>query len=241
MQRSDSFVLGALLSFSGGLQDAYTFNIRDRVFANAQTGNVVLMGQNFLLGNWDQGIDYMFPVISFVAGVFLSEFIESRYKYNKKMHWRQIVLLFEFLLLFMVGLLPLEYERIANMTVSFACAMQVQAFRRLRANNYASTMVIGNLKNGTHYMVRFLRSKTPQYLIYSLQYYTIIVIFAIGAGVGGVLSRRLGIRTIWICCGIIMIAGLIMIKVESLNFSYLKRFPVLHEKFTKTTEKGDTK
>ena len=66
MQRSESFILGALLSFSGGLQDAYTFNVRDRVFANAQTGNVVLMSQNFMLGNWQKGSDYLFPIISFI-------------------------------------------------------------------------------------------------------------------------------------------------------------------------------
>ena len=46
-QTSESFRLSALLSFSGGLQDAYTYNVRDGVFANAQTGNVVLMSQNW--------------------------------------------------------------------------------------------------------------------------------------------------------------------------------------------------
>ena len=42
-QMSDAFITSAFLAFSGGLQDAYTFNTRDRVFANAQTGNLVLM------------------------------------------------------------------------------------------------------------------------------------------------------------------------------------------------------
>jgi len=41
-QTSESFQLSALLSFSGGLQDAYTYNVRDGVFANAQTGKVVI-------------------------------------------------------------------------------------------------------------------------------------------------------------------------------------------------------
>ncbi len=53
LQTSESFRLSALLSFSGGLQDAYTYNVRDGVFANAQTGNVVLMSQNFMLKNTD--------------------------------------------------------------------------------------------------------------------------------------------------------------------------------------------
>ena len=38
-QISESFRLSAILSFSGGLQDAYTYNVRGNVFANAQTGN----------------------------------------------------------------------------------------------------------------------------------------------------------------------------------------------------------
>jgi uncharacterized membrane protein YoaK (UPF0700 family) len=46
-QTSESFRLSALLSFSGGLQDAYTYNVRGGVFANVQTGNVVLMSQSF--------------------------------------------------------------------------------------------------------------------------------------------------------------------------------------------------
>ena len=58
MQTSESFTLSALLSFSGGLQDAYTYNIRGRVFANAQTGNVVLMSQNFMLGKFGAGLHY---------------------------------------------------------------------------------------------------------------------------------------------------------------------------------------
>ena len=38
---SDAFLTSAFLALSGGLQDAYTYNTRDGVFSNAQTGNVV--------------------------------------------------------------------------------------------------------------------------------------------------------------------------------------------------------
>ena len=52
-QASDSLLVGGLLSMSGGLQDAYTYHVRDQVFANAQTGNIVLLGQSIALGNWE--------------------------------------------------------------------------------------------------------------------------------------------------------------------------------------------
>jgi len=212
MQRSDSFILGSLLSFSGGLQDAYTFNVRDHVFANAQTGNVVLMSQNFLTGQWGEGMDHLFPVISFVAGVFLSEYFELRIKNSKRIHWRQVILLVEFLLLLAVGFMPLEYERLANSSVSFACAMQVHAFRTLRGNKYATTMCIGNLKSGTTCLTRFVRSGSTNHLINAIMYYAIIAVFGLGAGIGGILSGYMGIHTIWVSCGILLFSVLFMMK-----------------------------
>ena len=131
MQTSESFRLSAILSFSGGLQDAYTYNVRGNVFANAQTGNVVLMSQNFMMGNWSNAIHYVLPLISFAAGVFLTEQIEYRFKNNKRLHWRQVVLIIEILLLGAVGFMPEELNVAANMMVSFSCAMQVQAFRKV--------------------------------------------------------------------------------------------------------------
>ena len=42
-QMSESFLIAGILSISGGLQDAYTYMYRGKVFANAQTGNIVLL------------------------------------------------------------------------------------------------------------------------------------------------------------------------------------------------------
>ena len=217
MQTSESFGLSAILSFSGGLQDAYTYNIRGNVFANAQTGNVVLMSQNFMAGNWNSGIRYMLPLISFAAGVFITERIESRNKNNNRIHWRQIILLIEIVLLGIVGLLPIgdNANIIANVLVSFACAMQVQAFRKVNGYRYASTMCIGNLRSGTESLSQFFRDKNVSSLKKALHFFGIILFFALGAGVGGVLSKALYIKTIWISPLLLAIVTLIMIKKTS--------------------------
>lgn len=47
-QMSESFLIAGILSISGGLQDAYTYMYRGKVFANAQTGNIVLLAQNLV-------------------------------------------------------------------------------------------------------------------------------------------------------------------------------------------------
>ena len=46
----------------------------------------------------------------------------------------------------------------------------------------------------------------------ALHFFGIIVIFAIGAGIGGILSARLGIGTIWISPAILLGVALMMIK-----------------------------
>ena len=197
MQTSESLRLSAILSFSGGLQDAYTYNVRGNVFANAQTGNVVLMSQSFMMGNWSNGIRYMLPVISFAAGVFITEQIEYRYKASKAIHWRQLILLIEIVLLGIVGLIPADSNIVANMLVSFTCAMQVQAFRKVHGYGYASTMCIGNLRSGTESLSHFLRNRDQASLRKALHFFGIILFFAIGAGAGGILSKVFYTKTIW--------------------------------------------
>jgi uncharacterized membrane protein YoaK (UPF0700 family) len=212
MQTSESFRLSAILSFSGGLQDAYTYNVRGNVFANAQTGNVVLMSQNFMMGNGNSAIHYMLPLISFAAGVFITEQIENIFKSSKGVHWRQLVLLIEIVLLGIVGLMPTDINIIANMMVSFTCAMQVQSFRKVHGYGYASTMCIGNLRSGTESLSQYLRNRDRASLNKALHFFGIILIFAIGAGAGGVLSNVLYVRTIWISLLLLAAVTVMMIK-----------------------------
>lgn len=212
MQTSDSFLLSALLSFSGGLQDAYTYNVRGKVFANAQTGNVVMMSQNIMSGNIVNGMHYMLPLLSFALGIFTAERIEYSFKEKSNIHWRQIVVLLEIIVLTVVGILPLDFNMAANILVSFSCAMQVQTFRKVHGYGYASTMCIGNLRNGTESFSKYLRSKEKQDLNKALHFFGIILIFAIGAGVGGLVSNVMQIKTIWISVFILLITDLMMIR-----------------------------
>ena len=212
MQKSESFLLSALLSFSGGLQDAYTYTVRGEVFANAQTGNVVLMSQNFMCGQWGQSLYYLCPLLSFSLGVFVAERIENRFKENRPLHWRQMILLIEMAVLALVGVLPTRFDMAANMLVSFSCAMQVQTFRKVQGYGYASTMCIGNLRSGTESLSQYFRSRDKMAMRKALNLFGIILIFAVGAGMGGILSGVFGIRTIWISVAVLLIVTFVMIK-----------------------------
>ena len=212
IQMSETFLLNGILAFSGGFQDAYTYNVRDEVFSNAQTGNVVLMSQHFLMGEWTTGLRYLFPILAFAFGVLIAEQIGHHYKYAKKLHWRQIILLFELILLFAVGFIPGRYNLLATMLVSFTCAMQVQTFRTVKGYGYASTMCIGNLRSGTESLSVYLREKQVGALKKAMHYYGIILIFAVGAGIGGVCSLAVGTKAIWVSSALLLVVFFLMHK-----------------------------
>ena len=73
IQMSESIFVGVLLAFSGGLMDAYTYVFRGGVFANAQTGNLILLGINVFDGSFHNALKYLFPVLSFTCGVLLAQ------------------------------------------------------------------------------------------------------------------------------------------------------------------------
>lgn len=209
-QMSEAFCNSAVLALSGGFQDAYTYNTRNGVFSNAQTGNVVLMSQNFMIGEWANAFRYLFPILAFAFGVFVAERIQNRYRYAKRLHWRQGVLLTEIGILFWVGFLPVEFNTIATILVSFTCAMQVQTFRKVNGYSYASTMCIGNLRSGTAILSLYLREKKPEQLKQAMYYFGIIFFFAVGAGIGGNLSARFGVPMIWFSCILLLISFFFM-------------------------------
>lgn len=209
-QMSESLLTAAFIILSGGLQDAYTYLCRGKVFANAQTGNIVLFSSYLFDGEWGHCTRYLIPVLSFLLGIFAAECVHRHFKYMEKVHWRQLIILAEIILLFAVGFLPQEVNTLANALVSFVCAMQVQTFRKVRGHAYASTMCIGNMRSGTEALCVYFHTHDREVLYKALTYFGVIGLFAVGAGLGALLTARLAEKGIWVSCGLLAVSFLIM-------------------------------
>ncbi len=216
-QMSEYMILGVVLTLAGGFQDAYSYNCRGQVFANAQTGNIVLLGQNIASGNFQNALHYLFPLLAFLAGVYLSEWVRELCKSFQKLHWRQIVLAFEIVMLAIAGLLPQSLNVVSNVLMSFACAMQVDSFRKFRGIPCATTMCIGNMRSGTELLCRYHITKDPELKRKSLHYYFIILVFAIGAAIGAVASQKFGNPAIWIAAGLMLLGFILMFVKEEIQ------------------------
>ena len=120
LQMSESFFLTAILAIVGGFLDAYSYLMRGHVFANAQTGNIVLFGVYLEKRNFTQAIYYLVPILAFAVGVILVEIVKHFYKEEHKIHWRQRIVAFELILVTIVGFIPLgQYDVVANVLISF--------------------------------------------------------------------------------------------------------------------------
>ena len=226
-QMSESFLTAVFLSLSGGLQDAYTYLFRGKVFANAQTGNIVLLSTNIMDGRWDKVLHYLVPLCAFALGVLAAEKMREHFQAMQRLHWRQLVVLGEVLLLFAVGFLPQSQNLLANAIVSFSCAMQVQAFRKVNGYAFASTMCIGDLRSGVEAFCIWRNSHEPHAKDRMVRYFGIIFLFALGAGLGSKSAAQLGGRAIWLsCCFLLVSFALMFIREE------LEENPVIEKDLT---------
>ena len=136
-------------------------------------------------------------------------------------HWRHAVLLVEAALLFAVGWMPQQMNLAANILVSFVCAMQVEAFRELEGNAYATTMCIGNLRSAMENFYYWRKTKEDVRRHKASVYFVVIIFFLIGAAAGGVLSRHLGEATILLCCPPLLLAFALMLRIRDRRLRFL--------------------
>lgn len=192
IQTSESFIVGSLLALAGGYLDTYTFFGRGEVFANAQTGNMVLVAINIAQKNYFEIWKYIIPILSFLLGVLVSEYIKY-YSKHKKYHYRQYVLLLEIFVLCIVSFIKRDNlsNIIANSMVSFVCALQVESFRKMHSTSFASTMCTGNLRTASENLFYFISFKDKKNRDIAIRSFSIIIVFILGAIMGTLITLKL--------------------------------------------------
>lgn len=213
LQTSETLRLGLLLAFSGGFMDAYSYLYRGHVFANAQTGNMILFGIHLSEGNVREALRYLLPVLAFTTGIIIADLARNRYRSSvKNLHWRQAAVLFEAVILAAVSFMPRGMDLTANSMTSLACGIQVESFRKIHGHSIATTMCIGNLRSGTQSLSEYISGGNQDNLKRALIYYGIIGCFVIGAVAGSVIISALEAKAMMCCSGILLLVFLIMFR-----------------------------
>ena len=213
----DNIVIGVCLSLVGGFLDAYSYLLKGRVFANAQTGNVVLLFISAANRELYKSHKYIIPIVTFAFGIFISEFLKN--KHYAKNYTRMItVLIFEVLVIAAIGLTGSYFRHdIINSVISFIAALHVANFDKVDGNPIATTMITGNLKSSMINFAKYRTTKDIKYLHSSFKYFLIIASFGIGVSIGFIAIKYYAEKSILLCELFIIIAFVMLQREESLS------------------------
>lgn len=211
---SQSLRLGILLALVGGFLDSYTFITRNGVFANAQTGNIVMVGVEASVGNWGQALLHVPPIMAFIVGVIVVEKIKEISLPKAILDTERAILVIEILALFFVGFISTSVpDIIVTVIISFVASLQVQSFRKLVGSPYNTAMCTGNLRTVSQTAYEAIKDGDKKTAIKAIRYSIIIISFFIGAIIGGFITSHFGVKAIW-GADMILIVAFILFNLD---------------------------
>ena len=187
-----STTTGALLALAGGYLDAFTYIGHGHVFANAMTGNVVLLGVNCISGSWTTGLRHLPPILAFLVGVSTARFIElSAARRHLRFHYLSVLTL-EIAILALLSLLSARTPDFwITTSIAFAASVQVQTFRDVHGHSYNSTFTTGNLRTLSEGLFDWFSGQhTPENATLIIDFAIICTSFLLGAVIGGFATPR---------------------------------------------------
>ncbi len=210
--RSDNLPIGMLLAAVGGFLDAYTF-VRYGVFANAQTGNVVLLAIDAGNGRWNHIAAHVPPVVAFVVGAVSAETLAGPGARRLLRRPTRVVLGGEIAVLLVVALLPTSTPAVViTMAVSFVTALQISTFKLLGDTAYNTTMVTGNLRTISAGLYQRVAGRDAAAGRRALALAGVVAGFIAGALVGTVLTRTTGKWAICLAAGMLAVVLITMVR-----------------------------
>ena len=208
----ESLLIGILLAIVGGFLDIYTYILKGNVFANAQTGNMVLMGLKIAEHNYSGALYYIMPITAFFLGIIISQYIKHRSNNLQYIEWQHLILIIEIIILGILAFIPANIPHsVCNVIIGLVCSLQVNAFKTTNGLPYASTMCTGNLRSAGQKLSAFLFSDDKKALYHCFRYLIIIFFFITGAIIAALLINTFGQVSLLFCCLLLLITLLILV------------------------------
>lgn len=197
-----------LLSGAGGFLDAFTWLGHGGVFANAQSGNVVLLGVSLATAHWSQGLRHIPPIVAFLAGVFTEHLLRTHEARRGRHRSVLFSLGVEIVLLLIVAMLPRDFPDLPIVLgIAFVAALQNSGFTKVEGMAYNSVMTTGNLRRTAEtFFAGLTKPKDPDAPRQALIFASICLSFAVGAACGAFATVRLGNAAVLVSAAALILA-----------------------------------
>ena len=188
---SGMLAIASVFAILGGFLDAYAYLARGHVFANAQTGNVVLFGVRAAAGNWTSAWQTLPPILAYMCGVAVARLLRVRpqkHTFRATLICQALELLVLLALLFFGRFVP---DLCAVPLIAFSAALQNTSFSNIGPWQFNSAMTTSNLRNAVSGWVQLALGETdPKLRGEAIVGSVILLCFVAGALLGGVCTLR---------------------------------------------------
>jgi uncharacterized membrane protein YoaK (UPF0700 family) len=192
MPPEETLRVAVLLSLAGGFLDAFTWIAHGGVFANAQTGNVVLLGVAAATGQWPAALHHIPPIVAFLLGVFVAHRLRRRATRRGAQRAALFSLAVEIALLLAVAALPARFADLPIVLgIAFVAALQSSSFARVEGATYSSVMTTGNLRRTAEALLAGIGPPHDSAALRQGQVFAAICgMFCLGAALGAFATGR---------------------------------------------------
>jgi uncharacterized membrane protein YoaK (UPF0700 family) len=199
----ETLVVAVLLAFAGGYIDAYTW-IMHRVFANAQTANVVFLWVHAAAGEWTSALHYVGPLLAFVLGVAMACALR-RFARDRA---GPISILIEIGFLVLVAILHNRLPGVAGtLGISFVAAIQAASFPQVECWPYSSVLTTNNLRQAVEGLCAvFAEPAAPARFRRPQVFAAICVAFGAGAATGAWITAQVPALTLGVPVTLLLMA-----------------------------------
>ncbi len=200
--------VAALLITAAGMLDAFTYVGYGGVFANAMTGNIVLLVLRLAKGEIPGSLPFATPIIAYLCGVALAHALKEKPLRHLIPSSARVSLGLEIAFLIVVAFLPKSMPNMMVVTgISFVAALQATAFTRLDEFAYTSVTTSANLRHFAGATVAWLIfGKGRESRRASLFFLCLCLCFIGGALIGAIFTLRFGHAAVWLPVGVLTLA-----------------------------------
>jgi uncharacterized membrane protein YoaK (UPF0700 family) len=191
--------------------DAWVYMDHGHVFANAQTGNVVLFGIYVAAGDFTAAARHVPSIMAFILGL-VSSRLTAVWPKKAGLNSRNVRLTVECILLVALGLIASALPNgVVTACVGFIAAVQITSLSHIGDVTFNTGMTTGNLLGAFSAAIAVLydpSSKKDRTRAIALGF--MCLAFLAGAVLGGFCTLRFGDQTLFITAGMVGLATLLM-------------------------------
>lgn len=185
----------AIATMAGGAMDAWVYFAHGHVFANAQSGNVVLMGIAFAGGDVANAATHLPSLLAFATGALTSRLSGQLLK-RGRLNSRNVRLAVACVMLVALGLfVDRMSDRAVTGCIGFIAGVQITSLSHIGSWSFNTGMTTGNLLAGVSALAKALHGSAEEWP-HAAVMFLLCFAFGVGAVAGAWLTPRLGGATL---------------------------------------------